>query len=269
MAGGGIRKPSPEPYEVPTQELILRKIQESNLSLREKAFVATLYVTGARVGEIIKQKLGKKIWETDNNGKVIKLNSKGEPDEKGKRVWTGRYLDESTEGLEIKDVPPKPKDDDDLERMISEGKYYIRKKNKKTDELEDKAFFLQVATEKRRFKKNQSHKMFRMIPVNPERDFNFLQIIWDYLNALGNYRRETHEQNTEILFKFTRKGAWSIIKRIDKDWYPHLLRHARFTHLAKTRGVEAGDVAIIANWSDVRPYQVYVKRDAYDSSENV
>lgn len=93
--------------------------------------------------------------------------------------------------------------------------------------------------------------ILRNIPIEYEREKPFIDVIDKYCGYL-------YQADATVLFPITRQRAWQIIKKVNPEWWLHLLRHWRFTDLAVNKDLKDSDLKLIAGWSDTRPAEVYV-----------
>ena len=231
----GEKRRNIESVHIPTKQEIINTLYDpvhQDKPIEHKAFVAILYLTGARIREIIPYKAAE--WR-----KRIK-NTKM-PDGSIKKEKIHYWFERNWKGL--------------TNRQIIEKEELGNDKTMKTICL-----FENVPTEKRRGelywdKQNQrwiekSRTVWRKIPVSQEKDGALLDLIADYSKTIQN-------QDAPLFPWYKTKGR-RIITSFDPEWFPHLMRHARLTHLAVEEDFKDMELKQLTAWVDTRPSEKYV-----------
>jgi integrase len=136
----------------------------------------------------------------------------------------------------------------------------IRKKDFQPLLEHDKPFLYlnNIPTLKRRG--SQGSKYPRNIAITIEKEGEFVNILYDYLDTLGD---------NDILFPFTRQRAFQICKVYDKKFYPHYFRHARACHLAMIYKFSAYQIKTWFNHGSIASSEYYVHLSAHDLTRNM
>lgn len=79
------------------------------------------------------------------------------------------------------------------------------------------------------------------------------------VNPLINYLQ--YFEMEEKIFKFTGRTGENIVKRWFPDWFPHLIRHYRATHMAGNPNVSQVMLESWFGWSDPSSSRVYIHLD--------
>ncbi len=125
---------------------------------------------------------------------------------------------------------------------ISEVVKSVRKKDIRIKSLEGRDIVVfNIFTKKRR------KALFRKIPV-PRND-RLLDSVMDYIRD---------KKENDLLFDFTRQWALYLIKKYERRYWLHLLRHSRLTELASEKDFTDQQLTAFAGWSDSRPSKFYV-----------
>lgn len=90
-------------------------------------------------------------------------------------------------------------------------------------------------------------QLVRNIPVSIEDDKFFIKIIDQYIAGLTM---------SDYIFKLSSSGAWRMLKKV--GIHPHMLRHARLTHLVTEYGFTDQELKLFVAWTDSRPADIYV-----------
>lgn len=85
-------------------------------------------------------------------------------------------------------------------------------------------------------------KVTKNVPIIVDKEPELSKHITDYLNTL--------EEN-DILFPFTREHGWKIItKHLDKEYFPHFLRHTRVTRLVVDENLNDIEITRLIGWKN-------------------
>jgi integrase len=231
----GEKRRSLQGLHIPTQREIIDAINnapEEKASLRDKAFVAILYITAARIREIIPYEFAgfrtrkRKIQNPDGSTKTEKV-----------KYWFERHW----KGLTKRQIKPETatgKDGKELQIVLFE--------NIPTEKRRGHLFY----NEREKRWEEKQNVIWRTFPINVADDGELLDIIERYLDMVPN--------QDAPLFKFYRSTGRKIIVKIDPEWFPHLMRHARLTHLAVKKDWQDMELKKYTAWKDTRPAETYV-----------
>jgi site-specific recombinase XerD len=196
----------------------------------ERALFSTLYLTGARVREIV-------------------------PYEEVEGVhigWRGLTKDQ------VKFMPSL-----ENPKIVLFGELPTEKQWKREYCLDKKGNYIkeyskQYKKKVRKIKKKDMQYVPRIITVHYEKEKEFCDAIKEYLLTLN-------KPGTTILFDFTREYAWQIVKKMSSrcgiDIWPHYLRHSRTTDLVTLYGLRDMELKQFHGWHDTRPSKTYVHLD--------
>jgi integrase len=230
----GEKRRSLQGIHIPTQKEIVDTLLAPNdkVSLKDRAFVAVLYLTGARIREIIPYNFAgfrqrkRKVKLPDGSFKMEKISYWFERHWKGLtnrqingEIGTGQDGKEKTICL-FENIPTEKR----------RGELYWDKTNQRWIE--------------------KSRTVWRTIPVNPDDDDDLLTIMQNYTDTIEN--------QDAPLFSFDRSKGRKIITRFNPEWFPHLMRHARLTHLAIKKDWKDIELKQYTAWKDTRPSETYV-----------
>lgn len=212
-------------YEKTAQFIKPEEVYELALKFdnpRDRALFAILYLTAARIEEVVryqKIKWGKK--------KVLFVKQGQKP----KKKWVQNYNDMKKmgflePGLQVKDLH--------IEVQKETGR--------------------KIAVFKlRNLKNKQKQEKVKLIPVTLDNNIHvkFWNLIVQYLQTFDK------DEDWKELFPFKKGNAERIINQI--GWNPHFIRKVRLTHLVKYHGFIEQELRIFAGWTDTRPSKHYVK----------
>ena len=230
----GEKRRSLQGIQIPTQEEIVDTLLAPNdkVSLKDQAFVAVLYLTGARIREIIPYNFAgfrtrkRKVKLPDGSFKMEKISYWFERHWKG---LTNRQINAAT-GI----------GQDGKEKTI------CLFENIPTEKRRGTLFF----NEREKRWEEKQNTVWRTIPISPEDDEALLTIMSKYTDTI---------QNQDMpLFGFDRSKGRKIITTFDPNWFPHLMRHARLTHLAIKKDWKDIELKQYTAWKDTRPSETYV-----------
>lgn len=208
-------------YEMIGRSDLLYRIKSLE-SLRDRALVSFLYLSGCRVEEVVRYytyvcpECGEKLHSVKGEAWKKHCRKHGTV-ERRKGVVYGEPIKKSQ--IEFKD---------------------------------DLLVILNVRTLKRRKKLN------RNIPILVEDDREFIDMIKEYMADLKLTEEQERADKPEspILFNLCRQRVYQITRKIYLK--PHWLRHLRLTHLTIDYGLTDQDLKQYTGWSDSRPANVYV-----------
>lgn len=235
-----------EETPIPTREDVLTYIERSRVDLEKKAFACLLWISAARIGELLKNKI--RGWEG------ILLNSFEEKDAGGVNC------------IYIMRVPIEKK----FERKYSLNKYGdpIRKFGRKV-----------ILSKKSRFEA-------RNIPIRETSNNEpFIKYIREwYLYRLKQEERSREEvtrekdidireldslKNTPLFPNRDRRWGYKAIRKINSNWWAHLFRHSRLTHLAKVYNLTPAKLRALTGWADDKPASVYTNLSSEDVAPEI
>lgn len=130
---------------------------------------------------------------------------------------------------------------------VSEIVKRVRKYDLEKEVLEDQEFL--VVYNVQCLKRRKGNEAKRNIPIHIEKEKEFLKYLYAYMNTL---------QDDDILFPVSRQHAFNIMRKIGQDYWPHLMRHYRNSHLASLYGFNSSDLRSFNGWTNDAPSATYV-----------
>jgi len=206
--------------DIPTRQEVLSTAQNIQ-NPKHRALYIILYLTGARISEVVRQKYLRKA----HYKKKIVTDPAGN---KQYKVVTNRNktpLQESVERIEIN--------------------YRGLRRNNFNWEYVKKRRILVITLPTRKNKQTKK----RRLPIPQDKEKEFIELLLPYLNRL---------EPTEPLFNFGIAKAEQIIQK-EAGMNPHFLRDIRLTHMITIYRYNAYQLTKFAGWSDSRPAERYVK----------
>lgn len=97
-------------------------------------------------------------------------------------------------------------------------------------------------------------RMLRKIPINVEKEWDFLEFVFEYL--------ETIPRSNTILFPVKRQWAWKVVQtKMGREFTCHFFRHQRLSDLVVLYGFTGHELKQYVNWSSVKSSDSYVSLD--------
>jgi len=222
------RKKALSPKQVVTRPVLLETIRKIKKA-RDRAMISFLYLTGARIEEVVGIRTQpKKIVKLKKDG-TEKLNKSGIP------VLERRSPNEVTFLL-------KPITKDQITYSNYEGQKVVKINNmpilKKSRELQNVRYSIENVSDK-----IETRTVVLIYDIERE----FWNLVQQYLNTIPD---------TAILFPVSYQRAWQITKH-NTGYHNHYLRHTRVSHLKIHHDFSSIDLQDFIGWKDPRMPQKY------------
>ena len=109
-------------------------------------------------------------------------------------------------------------------------------------------------------KRRKNNIAKRNIAININREGEFLVYLRYYMDRSAD---------DEPLFNISRQHAYTIIRCLRDDFFPHYLRHLRCSHLSSLYGFNSAELRQYFGWSDDKPAATYTHLNWRDSARKM
>lgn len=98
----------------------------------------------------------------------------------------------------------------------------------------------------------ESMRKGRTISIDTAKDKFFVEGFLDYYTNFTEYAR------IKPLFAFKRVKAWAIVAKLGDNYWPHLLRHSRLSHLVRDHRFNSYELKGFTGWNQLSSGEFYV-----------